>query len=242
VEDQFIGGEATRKAHPARFETPGLDVELGFGDADGQVGVEDRVAGGRGHAGAARCRWAVLSRAMSGATVADRRPRLRIRKYQGGKVRKALAVVVSISAFTGANLTMAGATSPNGMDKRELSRAGTTGTPPTVEFREGKETQVLKLVLKPGGTTGWHRHPEQGVFLVDKGTLTSYGLDGPPCEPVELAAGKALFFGPHASHSHLVRNTGAEPLEFTVLYFNLAPGQGGAVDAERPTECPADLN
>jgi hypothetical protein len=43
VEDQFIGGEATRKAHPARFGTPGLDVELGFGDADGQVGIEDRV-------------------------------------------------------------------------------------------------------------------------------------------------------------------------------------------------------
>ena len=82
-----------------------------------------------------------------------------------------------------------------------------------------------------------------GTSLTTAGaTLTSYGLDGPPCDPVEVPAGKVLFGGPHAHHSHLVHNQGAEALQVTVLYFNLAPGQAGAVDAERPKECPADLN
>jgi quercetin dioxygenase-like cupin family protein len=159
-------------------------------------------------------------------------------------MRKALVVTfaAALLALMGSTLTTAGATTSYGMDMTEISRARVSGKAPTVEFRDGTETQVVKLVLEPGGTTGWHRHPQPAMFLVDKGTLTSYGLDGPPCDPVEVPAGKVLFGGPHAHHSHLVHNQGAEALQVTVLYFNLAPGQAGAVDAERPKECPADLN
>lgn len=149
---------------------------------------------------------------------------------------------IAILAIAGIILPEATATSSYGMTTQQISRAGGAREATVVEFRPATEVQVLKLVLEPGASTGWHRHPEQGAFLVDKGTLTSYGLDGPPCEPVELAAGRAMFFGPHARHSHLVRNTGSEPLETTVLYFNLAPGQAGAVGAARPEECPPDLN
>ncbi|HEV3363309.1 MAG TPA: cupin domain-containing protein, partial [Acidimicrobiia bacterium] len=131
---------------------------------------------------------------------------------------------------------------PSGMTITEVSKATLASEAYTVDFRQGKETRVLKLVLEPGGTTGWHRHPQHGLFLVDKGTLTSYGLDGPPCEPVEFTPGKALSAGPHSQHAHLVRNLGTEPLEVTVLYFNLAAGEPGAVAADRPAECPTTLN
>ena len=86
--------------------------------------------------------------------------------------------------------------------------------------------------------------PSSGTRRVhgDKGTLTSYGLDAPPCDPVGFPAGKALSAGPHSHHAHLVRNLGTEPLEVTVLHFNLAAGEPGAVTADRPAECPTTLN
>jgi quercetin dioxygenase-like cupin family protein len=151
-------------------------------------------------------------------------------------------VTVVVAAVAGGSFTVAKATPSSGMERSRLSRASATGDAPTVQFQTGTETEVVKLVLQPGGTTGWHRHPVQGMFLVDKGTFTSYGLDGPPCDPVDIPAGKAVFLGPHAHHAHLVQNRGSEPLEITVLYFNLALEQRGAVDAHRPKECPADLN
>jgi quercetin dioxygenase-like cupin family protein len=156
-------------------------------------------------------------------------------------MRKSLVATVVMAAVAGGCFTVAKATPSSGLQRSQLSRASVTGEAPTVQFQTGTETEVLKLVLQPGGTTGWHRHKVQGIFLVDKGTFTSYGLDGPPCDPVEIAPGKALFFGPHAHHAHLVQNRGSEPLEITVLNFNLAPEQRGLVDADRPKECPADL-
>jgi hypothetical protein len=80
------------------------------------------------------------------------------------------------------------------------------------------------------------------VFIVDKGTLANYGLDGPACEAVITEAGQAYFVPPHAHHAHLGRNHGTERLEVTVYYFNVPPGQPSRIDAERPAECPADLN
>lgn len=157
-------------------------------------------------------------------------------------MRRSLVVALVTAAVGGGTCTVANATAPSGMERTQLSRASISGEAPTVQFQTGTETEVVKLVLQPGGTTGWHRHPVQGLFLVDKGSFTSYGLDGPPCDPVEVATGQALFFRPHSHHAHLVQNRGSEPLEFTVLYFNLAPDQRGVVDADRPKECPAGLN
>jgi oxalate decarboxylase/phosphoglucose isomerase-like protein (cupin superfamily) len=80
------------------------------------------------------------------------------------------------------------------------------------------------------------------VFIVDKGTMTNFRLDGPACEAVVTKAGQACFVPPHAHHPHLVRNAGTEKLEITVYYFNVPPGQPSRIDQQRPKECPADSN
>lgn len=121
--------------------------------------------------------------------------------------------------------------------KTEIAKAVLEVGSGEVTFRGGKETTVLKATYAPGASSGWHRHPGTGMFLVNTGTLTTYGLDGPACDPVPVGAGKSLLFSAHAHHSHLVRNETAEPVTFTVLYFDLEPGQAGRTDAPAPEGC-----
>lgn len=155
-------------------------------------------------------------------------------------MRKVL-VVGALLAVSGLTLTAAKATAPKGATRTEISKAVLKGGGP-VEFKSGMETVVLKVTLEPGGSTGWHSHPDGGVFIVDKGTLTNYGLNGPACEAVVAKAGEAYFVPPHAHHPHLGKNNGTETLEITVYYFNVPPGQPNRIDQQRPKECPADLN
>ncbi len=141
----------------------------------------------------------------------------------------------------GAGIVAAVATPPTGATRTEISKAVLVSGGPA-EFKPGMETQVLKVVLEPGGTTGWHSHPDGGVFMVDKGVLSNYGLDGPACGAVDIPAGQAYFVPPHAHHPHLAQNHTAETVELTVYYFNVPPGTPSRLDAERPAECPADLH
>ena len=138
-------------------------------------------------------------------------------------------------------LTAATATPPKAAGRTEISKGTLTGGGP-VELKPGTETVVVKLTLEPGGSSGWHSHPDAGVFIVDKGRLTTYGLNDRACDGVVINAGEAYFAAPRAHHPHLVRNDGTETLEFTVYYFNVPPGQPSRIDEERPKECPADLN
>lgn len=150
------------------------------------------------------------------------------------------AVVLVTIAFA-ATRASGGAEEPEAAPpivKTELAKAVLEVGSGGVTFRSGKETSATKVDLAPGASSGWHRHPGTGMFLVTSGTLTTYGLDGPACEPVEVGAGKALLFSAHAEHAHLVRNETTEPVTFTVLYFDLEPGQAGRAEAPAPATCP----
>lgn len=69
------------------------------------------------------------------------------------------------------------------------------------------------------------------------GTLSNYGLDGPPCERRQIRSGEAIFTPVHAHHPHLVRNEATEDAEFTIVYLNIPPGAKIAMPATGPVEC-----
>jgi len=99
---------------------------------------------------------------------------------------------------------------------------------------------VQSLTLPPGGTTGWHRHPGDAIFVINSGTGSQWGLNGPACERVALVDGKCL---PRACSqrpcaAHLVKIEGADTATATVIYFNVPPGEQVAYRAEAPAECP----
>lgn len=110
----------------------------------------------------------------------------------------------------------------------------------TITFASGSESVVFTVEMPPGTTSGWHRHPGAVVVLVKSGTLTSYGLDQPPCVGVEFSSGTAYFEddAANAKWPHFVRNRSqTETLELVVTAFNVAPGAQARTVADAPVEC-----
>ena len=62
---------------------------------------------------------------------------------------------------------------------------------------------TVKVVVKPGGSTGWHHHPGITLVSVASGTATEYRAD---CEKTVLKAGEGFFEG--TDEPHIVRNEG----------------------------------
>jgi quercetin dioxygenase-like cupin family protein len=74
----------------------------------------------------------------------------------------------------------------------------------TVESVPGSADIVtVKVVIKPGGSTGWHHHPGVTLVSVASGTATEYHED---CHKTVLKAGDGFFEG--TDEPHVVRNEG----------------------------------
>jgi quercetin dioxygenase-like cupin family protein len=72
----------------------------------------------------------------------------------------------------------------------------------TVESGPGSADVVtVKVVIKPGGSTGWHHHPGVTLVSVASGTATQYHED---CHKTVLKAGDGFFES--AGEPHVVRN------------------------------------
>lgn len=109
----------------------------------------------------------------------------------------------------------------------------------TIAFEAERETVVYTATVAVGSTSGWHRHPGAVVVLVKSGTLTTFGLDRPPCVGEDIPAGEAYFEddAANARWPHFVRNRGDVPTEIVVMAFNVPPGGSPRTEADAPEEC-----
>jgi quercetin dioxygenase-like cupin family protein len=74
----------------------------------------------------------------------------------------------------------------------------------TVQSGTGSADIVtVKVVIEPGGSTGWHHHPGITLVSVASGSATEYRAD---CEKTVLKAGEGFFEG--TDEPHVVRNEG----------------------------------
>ena len=151
---------------------------------------------------------------------------------------KRLIAVVAVVVLGSA--AMALATPGHGdIHRAELARGGHTDGG-TITFDGGTETVVFTVSMPPGATSGWHRHPGALVVLVKGGTLTTYGLDQPPCTGVDLPTGTAYFEddASKAQWPHFVRNKSAtETVELVATAFNVPVGGSVRSEADAPAEC-----
>lgn len=91
---------------------------------------------------------------------------------------------------------------------------------------------VRTVILPPGVSIGWHRHPGTETTIVTAGAVTIELEDA--CEPVTYEEGSALFVPDAVPHT--LRNEGAVTAELVVAYL-LAPGAPDQLSA--PPACPA---
>lgn len=151
-------------------------------------------------------------------------------------MKRAIAVaVVVVLGFGAAALATPG---HGDVHRAELARGGNPDAG-TIQFAAGSETVVFTQTMAPGSTSGWHRHPGAVVVLVKSGTLTTFGLDRPPCVGVDIPTGGAYFEddAANAQWPHFVRNRGTDTVELVVTAFNVTPGQPARSDADAPAEC-----
>jgi quercetin dioxygenase-like cupin family protein len=140
-----------------------------------------------------------------------------------------VATLLGFSGYAAATLT-----DNKGFSFSMLSKAT---IPDGVDIQTDGATDLytVRVSIEPGGTTGWHHHPEaMAVAAVTQGTMTLRMAHGDVCESKVLPAGMASV--EPVGGVHEARNEGALPVEFYFTFF----GRAGApilMDAPAPSAC-----
>ena len=139
-----------------------------------------------------------------------------------------MAVGVTVLALLALVVGAALATTPKGVTPTPLTRA-TLGkfeaNNDGIEVesqRTSADFALAKVVIEPGGTTGWHHHPGVALVSVNSGAVTEYDKN---CHKSVLKAGEG--FVESNGEVHVVRNRGKAN---AVLYVTFIA----------PTKTPAD--
>jgi quercetin dioxygenase-like cupin family protein len=100
--------------------------------------------------------------------------------------------------------------------------------------RHSADLAIAKVVIEPGGSTGWHHHPGVGPAAVKSGAVTFYDED---CEKTVYRAGEGFL----ESHDDpmLVRNRGNSKAVFYVAFTipTSTTEEGLRIDDPQPKEC-----
>jgi hypothetical protein len=105
-----------------------------------------------------------------------------------------------------------------------------------VHVSQAGETVIQKIVLGPGGQTGWHSHPGPAIALITRGELTLYSSDDPMCTGRTFGVGQA-FVDEGQGHVHLARNLLNQETEVWVTYLDVPPGGAFRIDSADPGTC-----
>jgi quercetin dioxygenase-like cupin family protein len=147
----------------------------------------------------------------------------------------AVAVTVLV-VFVGAAL----ATQPKGVTPTPLTRA-TLGNFEAenngieVESqRTSADFALAKVVIEPGGTTGWHHHPGVALVSVNSGSVTEYDKN---CHKSVYKAGEG--FSETNGEVHVVRNRGKANAVLYVTFIapTKTPADGLAILDPKPKGC-----
>src|SRR5918994_3216544 len=100
--------------------------------------------------------------------------------------------------------------------------------------RHSADIALAKVVLKPGGSSGWHHHPGVTLVSVASGTVTEYDEK---CEKSVHKAGEGFVESNDAVH--VVRNKGNvnAVLYATFLVPTNTTEEGLRVDEPKPRNC-----
>jgi quercetin dioxygenase-like cupin family protein len=100
--------------------------------------------------------------------------------------------------------------------------------------RRSADLAIVKVVIEPGGSTGWHHHPGVVLVPVKAGTVTEYDAQ---CHKSVYKAGKG--FVESNSEVHIVRNEGdvKAVLYATYLVPTSTSPEGLNISDPQPKEC-----
>jgi quercetin dioxygenase-like cupin family protein len=123
--------------------------------------------------------------------------------------------------------------------------SGALAEPITVKFKNGQggfgdgldvsNVAIVKNIVAPGGSFGWHKHSGPSWIVVTQGTLTFYDGDDSTCTGHPVSAGSAYFDS--GDHTHNARNETNAPAENYVVR-TLPAGGAPRIEMPDPGVCP----
>jgi quercetin dioxygenase-like cupin family protein len=154
--------------------------------------------------------------------------------------RTALLMAVGVTVLLALVVGAALATPPKDATVTPLTRAtlgnfeaNSDGIAVETE-RRSADIAIAKVVLKPGGSTGWHHHPGVTLVSIASGTVTEYDKK---CEKSVHKAGEGFVESNDAVH--VVRNKGnvKAVLYATFLVPTNTTDEGLRIDEPKPQNC-----
>lgn len=119
----------------------------------------------------------------------------------------------------------------------DVTVTGHDGTTQVVSAPSG-DVIVQRVLVGPGGSTGWHSHPGPAIVLVTAGTLTLFDSTDPTCTGHGYTAGQA-FVDLGQSHVHIGRNLSeTDGAQLYVTYLGVPAGESPRTDEADPGNCP----
>src|SRR5215204_1638841 len=155
--------------------------------------------------------------------------------------RALLLVAIGVAALAlfvgGALATPPKGTTPTPLTRATLENFEAHNDAIEVESeRHSADAALAKVVIEPGGSTGWHHHPGVALVAINSGTVTEYDAK---CEKSVYKAGKG--FVESNDEVHLVRNHGnvKAVLYVTFIVPTSTSPEGLLIDEPRPKGCNA---
>jgi quercetin dioxygenase-like cupin family protein len=152
------------------------------------------------------------------------------------RVAAGVSVLALLALVVGAAL----ATTPKGVSPTPLTRA-TLGKFEAENSGIEVESQstsadfaLAKVVIEPGGTTGWHHHPGVALVSVNSGAVTEYDKN---CHKSVFKAGEG--FSESNGEVHVVRNRGKADAVLYVTFIapTSTPPDGLVLLDPKPKGC-----
>jgi quercetin dioxygenase-like cupin family protein len=145
-------------------------------------------------------------------------------------------VVAALAVVVGAAL----ATTPKGVTPTPLTRAtlgkfeAENNGIEVESQRTSADFALAKVLIEPGGTTGWHHHPGVALVSVNSGAVTEYDKN---CHKSVYKAGEGFF--ETNGEVHVVRNKGKADAVLYVTFIapTKTPADGLVILDPKPKGC-----
>jgi quercetin dioxygenase-like cupin family protein len=142
-------------------------------------------------------------------------------------MRRAIIAFAAAAVLASAAAVVAIATPPSGFSATPLG-VTTTGR---IAINKTNPSNVLfaRVMLEPGGTTGWHSHPSYVFVLVKSGRAVRVNHH---CDRAVFEQGDV--FIERTDQIHKVINPGDETAVFLATFVGLPPGAPTLIDEANP--------
>jgi len=155
-------------------------------------------------------------------------------------MRRIIVPVILALVVAALGVGAALATTPKGVTPTPLTRATLGMFKAENNGIKAESTQrwadvaLVKVVLEPGGSTGWHHHPGVALVSVNSGGVTEYDKK---CQKTFLKAGEG--FVESNGEVHVVRNQGKADavLYVTFIVPTKTPEDGLVLYDPKPKGC-----